>query len=81
MRGNPAGAAEEFAVLSETTSAPAWMRAASLLYLARAHDIAGRRPQAIKIYERILDDYQRESAAFRAQVGLVTPYRRVDGVR
>ena len=81
MRGDPAGAAAEFAVLSETTSAPAWMRASSLLYLARAHDIAGRRAQAIKTYERILDDYERESAAFRAQVGLVTPYRRVEGGR
>jgi len=64
MRGDPAGAAGEFAVLSETKSAPAWMRAASLLYLARAHDIAGRHAQAIRIYERILDDDERESAAF-----------------
>lgn len=81
MRGDPAGAAGEFAPLSETKSAPSWMRAASLLYLARAHDLAGRRADAIKIYDRILDDYERESAAFRAQVGLVTPYRRVEGVR
>ena len=81
MRGDAQGAAGEFTVLSETKSAPAWMRAASLLHLARAHDIAGRRDQAVKIYERILDDYEREGAAFRAQVGLVTPYRRVEGVR
>jgi hypothetical protein len=45
---------------------------------ASARSDAPRRALAIKIYERIRDDYERESAAVRAQVGLVTPYTRVD---
>ena len=81
MRGDAAGAAPEFSSLSNAKMAPSWMKAASLLYLARTHDLTGRRPEAIKLYERILDDYARESAAYRAQVGLVTPYRRAESVK
>ena len=75
-RGETAQAAPEFSALSTTKSAPAWIRAQALLYLARSYDLAGRRADAVKLYERIVDDYEREAAAYRARVGLVTPYRR-----
>ena len=76
QRGDAAGAAGEFAALSAQKSAPAWLRSQALLYLGRSHDLAGRRAEAVKVYERVLDDYERESAAYRAQIGLVTPYKR-----
>ena len=46
-----------------------------MLYPARAHGLGGRRSEAIKLNERILDDCEQESAALRARVWLVTPYR------
>ena len=81
VRGESEAAAGEFRALSSAKGAPAWIKAQSLLYLARAHDLAGRRTEAVKTYERIIDDYERESAAYRARVGMVTPYRRAGGIR
>jgi tetratricopeptide (TPR) repeat protein len=75
-RGDAAGAAGEFSALANLKSAPTWLRSQSLLYLGRCHDLAGRRAEAIKVYERVREDYEKESAAYRAQVGLVTPYKR-----
>ena len=56
---------------------PDWVRAGSLLYLARVHDQQGEREQAVKLYEKIVDDYGDLSAHQSARLGLVTPYRRV----
>ncbi len=56
---------------------PDWVRAGSLLYLARVHDLRGEREQAVKLYEEIVDDYEDLSAHQSARLGLVTPYRRV----
>jgi Tetratricopeptide repeat len=53
------------------------VKAQSLLFGARAHDLAGRRSDAIKMYERIVDRYPRDGAAWAAKVGLVAPYRSV----
>jgi len=55
---------------------PAWLKANALLYLARVHDLQGRREQAVKLYKRIVDDFEGESAAGAARVGLISPYRR-----
>jgi tetratricopeptide (TPR) repeat protein len=75
-RGDVAGATSELAALSSANAAPNWIRAQSLLYLARSYDLAGRRAEAVKTYERVLDDYGRERAADLARVGLVAPYTR-----
>ena len=56
---------------------PEWVRAGSLLHLARVHDLQGEREQAVKLYEKIVDDYEDLSANQSARLGLVTPYRRV----
>ena len=56
---------------------PDWVRAGSLLHLARVHDLRGEREQAVKLYEKIVDDYEDLSANQSARLGLVTPYRRV----
>lgn len=56
---------------------PDWLRADAQLYLARLHDLHGERKQALKLYEDIVDDYEEESAALAARIGLLTPYKRV----
>jgi hypothetical protein len=75
-RGDAAGAAPAAAALAKDRSTPARIRASSLLLSGRAEDLAGRRESAKKIYNRIVDDYEQDDAAWAAQVGLVTPYRR-----
>ena len=75
-RGDAAGAVVPASALAADRAAPAWIRAQSLLVVARAHDLAGRREQARQAYQTILDDYEREGASWPARVGLITPYRR-----
>jgi len=75
-RGDEAGAASDAQPLAADRAAPAWVRAQALLIVARAQDVAGQRDQAKKTYQRIVDDYEHESAAWPARVGLLTPYRR-----
>ena len=75
-RGDFAGASASAAALAANPAAPAWVKAQSLLIVARADDLAGRREAAIRSYRRIVDDYEKEGAAWAAKVGLVTPYRR-----
>jgi tetratricopeptide (TPR) repeat protein len=53
---------------------PAWLKAAAMLNLGWTHDIAGRRAEALKIYKRVVDDYENEAAAGSARVGLISPY-------
>jgi tetratricopeptide (TPR) repeat protein len=75
-RGDDAGAALVASGLAADRRAPRWIRASSLLIVARAHDLAGRRAEAKRTYQTIVDDYERENAAWPARVGLLTPYRR-----
>ena len=75
-RGDAAGALPSASALAVDRRAPNWIRAQSHLIVARAHDLAGRREQAKQTYETIVDDFDREAAAWPARVGLVTPYRR-----
>lgn len=75
-RGDVGNAAADLAPLAEHRSAPSWVKAQSLLYVARANDINGRRAEATKLYGRIVDDHEKESVAWAAKVGLVTPYQR-----
>ena len=76
-RGDAAGASGPAAALAADRAAPPSIRAQSLLVVARAQDLAGQREAAKKTYQRIVDDYEHESAAWPARVGLVTPYRRL----
>jgi tetratricopeptide (TPR) repeat protein len=75
-RGDYAHALPEMASLADSKSTPEWLRAQATLYAARAQDLSGRRPDAMKLYQRVVDRYDQESAAWAAKVGLVSPYRR-----
>ena len=75
-KGETQGLAEEFAAIADATDSPDWLRAAALLQLGRVHDVSGRRADARKAYQRVVDTYDRESAAWPAKVGLVTAYQR-----
>jgi hypothetical protein len=48
-----------------------------MLYLARVHDLRGRREEAVRLYKKIVDSFENEGAAGAARLGLVTPYRRL----
>jgi hypothetical protein len=74
------GAADEarpiLAAVAATKTAPAWVRAWSLLYEGRVDDLAGRRDAARKEYQSVVDNYDKQGAADAAHIGLVTPYHR-----
>jgi len=76
LRGDMDRAIAEITPLIDHRSSPAWLKAQALLHVARAHDVRGRRAEAKDLYERIVDDYERENAAFAARVGMIAPYRR-----
>ena len=76
QRGDHEGAAPEFAALSQLRDAPIWLKAQALLYLGRSHDLAGRRAEAVRTYQRVVDTYERENASFAARIGIITPYKR-----
>jgi tetratricopeptide (TPR) repeat protein len=75
-RGDASGASSAASALANEKAAPSWIRAQALLVVARAQDLSGQREPAKKTYQRIVDDYEREPAAWPARVGLITPYRR-----
>jgi tetratricopeptide (TPR) repeat protein len=52
------------------------IRAQSLLHIGRIHDLAGRRADARKAYQKVVDDFPKLAAASTAKVGLITPYHR-----
>jgi tetratricopeptide (TPR) repeat protein len=51
-----------------------WIKANALLHLARVFDIRGQREQAVKLYKRVVDEYEDEDAADNARFGLLTRY-------
>ena len=63
-------------IVSSNAQMPSWLKAAAMLNLAWTHDIAGRRAEAVKLYKRIVDDYENEASSGSARVGLISPYRR-----
>ncbi len=63
------------AIVSANATMPDWVKAAALLHLAYTHDIAGRRAEAVKLYQRVVDSYEDDSSAGAARVALVAPYR------
>ena len=64
------------AVADGGKAVPDQFKALSLLQIGRVHDLAGRRDQAVKAYQKVVDQYDKQAAAGAARVGLVTPYRR-----
>ena len=48
--------------------------------LARLQDLRGRRPEALQLYQRIVDDCEGEAAAGAARIGLLTPHRQPSGL-
>jgi tetratricopeptide (TPR) repeat protein len=75
-KGETDGLLTEFSAVADSKGSPDWLRAAALLNVGRIQDISGQRTEAMKTYERVVDDYERESAAWPARVGLVNAYRR-----
>ncbi len=77
-QGRFVSARKEFRkILRRGRRLPAWLKADTRLFLARLHDLHGERKQALRLYEDIVDDYEEESAALAARIGLLTPYRRI----
>jgi hypothetical protein len=72
-----AQAAFDGIVSSNPGKMPNWLKANSMLYLARVHDLRGRREEAVRLYKKIVDSFENEGAAGAARLGLVTPYRRL----
>jgi tetratricopeptide (TPR) repeat protein len=53
------------------------VRAQAQLYIGRIHDLGGRRADAKKAYEKVIDGFPRQGFAVNAaKVGLLTAYRR-----
>jgi tetratricopeptide (TPR) repeat protein len=76
-RGNYEAAGRGFnEIVASRASMPSWLKAAAMLNLGWTHDLAGRRTEALKVYKRVVDDYESEAAASAARVGLIAPYRR-----
>jgi hypothetical protein len=75
-QGLDAEARPTFEALATQRSAPDWVRASSWLYVGRIDDLSGRRADAVKAYQRVVDDYGNERASLAAQVGVITPYQR-----
>ena len=69
-------AAAVFTQLAANRTASVSMRAMSLMYTGRVHDLAGRRAEAIQVYKQVIDKYENEYAAGVARVSLLAPYRR-----
>jgi tetratricopeptide (TPR) repeat protein len=82
LRGRPDAALPAFsAVASNSTKSVSQatsdaIRSQSLLYVGRIHDLAGRRGEAKKAYQKVVDDFRSQRAASAARIGLVTPYQR-----
>jgi hypothetical protein len=62
-------------IVSTPARIPGWIRAAAMLNLARTHDLAGRRAEAIRLYKQIVEDHENEGPAVSARLGLIAPYR------
>ena len=74
-----AAAAAMQTIVGTDAPMPDWLKAAALLTLAWVHDIQGNRAQAVRLYKRIVDDFDDESPAGAARLGLIAPYRRRHG--
>ena len=77
LRGDQERALPELIALGNAGGAvPEWLRAGALLDVARTYDLGGRRADAVRIYERIVDQYESQRPSQAARLGLITPYVR-----
>ena len=68
-----------FEALASGSQVPDNIKAFSLLYIGRIDDLAGRREEAQKAYQKVVDNYgKQEEPVSYARVGLITAYRRPD---
>ena len=74
--GDAERAVPEMTALAAVGRNPDWLKAGALLVVARAHDLAGRREQAKRVYQTIVDRYEDQRPAAAARLGLLTPYVR-----
>ena len=74
--GSTDRAAAAFTQLASNTTATTQIRSMSLLYTGRAHDLAGRRAEAVRVYKQVIDKYENENAANFARALLLTPYKK-----
>jgi tetratricopeptide (TPR) repeat protein len=63
------------AIVDTRSRMPRWLKAAALLNLARVEDIAGNRGEAVRLYKRVVDDFEDEPPAGAARLGLIAPYQ------
>jgi len=76
QRGNYDAASTALAqIVASAAKLPRWLRSTAMLNLAWTHDIGGRRTEAVKLYKKIVDEYEDQAAANAARLGLLTPYR------
>ena len=77
VRGESERALPMLTALAANPKNPDKVRASALLYAGRAHDLAGRREEARKAYQRVVDVFDKQQRiADSARLGLLTPYRR-----
>ena len=62
-------------IVSAASPMPNWLKAGALLTLAWTYDLQGERAQAVELYTRIVDEFEDESPAGAARLGLIAPYR------
>jgi hypothetical protein len=76
MTESPDRSLARFSSLAANRRAWPSVRGMALLHVARIHDLAGRRDEALKTYRAVANDFDQERAGRLARVGLVTPYKR-----
>ncbi|HKV98683.1 MAG TPA: tetratricopeptide repeat protein [Vicinamibacterales bacterium] len=78
LRGRPDQALPVFTALADGgKTVQIAIRASALLYMGRTYDLTGRREEARKAYQKVVDDYETQGrTAAAARSGLLTPYRR-----
>ena len=77
LEGRTAEARQIFGALKQRSGrdTPRWLVAGTLLHLARIHDGAGERKQAVKLYEQVAENFGEEPEALAARIGLLNPYQ------
>jgi tetratricopeptide (TPR) repeat protein len=62
-------------IVASGAKIPRWLKAAATLNLGWTYDVGGRRAEAIRMYKKVVADYEDQAAAGAARLGLLTPYR------
>jgi tetratricopeptide (TPR) repeat protein len=76
VSGNAETALAGFQSVASGKDVAAWLKAQAWVQVGRVHDLAGRRAEARKAYQHVVDTYEHENAAWPARLGLITPYKR-----